>query len=71
MMTLTVFVQVLQKIKCKASSRLDKENKYTNVNNKSLPNLPLPDRPLFKFLMPQTRLQSLNGTGKRITFVIS
>lgn len=33
MITLIVFVQTLQKTKCKASSQYNKKNKYMNINN--------------------------------------
>ena len=53
MIILTVFVQVLEKIKRKTSSQYNEENEYTDKSDGSFPNLPLPNRPFPKPLVLQ------------------
>ena len=70
MMTLIVFVEELQKTKCKASNQRNKENEYTGKSNGSLFDLALHNKPLPKPPVPQMQPRGLNGTKKGITFVV-
>ena len=71
MMTLIVFIQGLQGMKRKANSQHNEENEYTSKNNESFPNLPLLDRLFPKPQVPQMYLRGLDGTRRRIIFVVS
>ena len=48
MITLTVFIQGLQRTKRKTGSQYNKKNEYMKKSNRSLPDLPFPNRYLFK-----------------------
>ena len=64
-MTLTVFVQGLQKTKRKAGSQQNEENEYMSKSDENLPKLSLSKNPTL------LRPCGLNATGREIIFVVS
>lgn len=71
MMTLTIFVQKLQRLKRKAESQNNKEKVYMNKSDGDISYLPPLNKPFLKLPILQMRFQDLDSTERKIIFVVS